>query len=464
MRWAVDRKYSAGFGLALVLLVTIGGLSYTSILRSRSTTRQTRQTQEALKQLGNTLSDIKDAEIGQRGYLLTGNEHYLKPYETTILKIDSDVVELERIAINDPLQRQEIAELSRLLPQKKTELEAIVHLYRTEGFEAALRMVKTNRGNDLMARIRQVFSQLSGQERLLLEENIRNEDLADDQTTFFIIGGVLLEALVLSAIFLKLNQLYQSAQAQVQELEQLNQLKDDFLSTVSHELRTPMSSIKMATHMLEVSLKRLDLLKDDTSVINRYVKILREEGEREIALINDLLDLARIDAATEPLTLTTIALQVYIPHVIDPFIERTRQHQQHLVVQIPDALPACTTDLSYLERILTELLHNACKYTPDGETITVSAQAIGEALELCVSNSGVEIPTVECDRIFDKFYRIPNSDPWKHGGTGLGLALVKKLTTHLGGTIHAKSGNGQTTLILGLRGCLKRFERLEPLI
>ncbi len=253
------------------------------------------------------------------------------------------------------------------------------------------------------------------------------------------------------AIALRQAYAYQAAQAQVQALERLTQLKDDFLSTVSHELRTPMSSIKMATQMLEVSLQPLGVLDDATSAISRYFHILREEGKRELSLINDLLDLTRLDAGTEPLQLTTIALQYYLPHLAESFIERTQQQQQHLVLQIPDDLPDCTTDLPYLERIVTELLHNACKYTPAGETITVSAQATTETWELCVSNTGVEIPATEYERIFDKFYRIPNNDPWKHGGTGLGLALVKKLTACLGGQIHVESGNGQTTFVLTFR-------------
>ena len=252
-----------------------------------------------------------------------------------------------------------------------------------------------------------------------------------------------------TAIALRQSHLYQAAQAQVKELERLSQLKDDFLSTVSHELRSPMSSIKMATQMLEISLQDLGVLVgDESNAINRYLKILHEEGQREVNLINDLLDLARLDAGTEPLNLTTIALQFYIPHLAEPFIERTRQQQQQLVIQIPDDLPNFTTDLPYLGRILTELLHNACKYTPAGETITVSVQLAAAVLEIRVGNAGVEIPAAECDRIFDKFYRIPNSDPWKHGGTGLGLALVKKLTERLGGHIHVESDRGQTTFIL----------------
>jgi PAS domain S-box-containing protein len=250
------------------------------------------------------------------------------------------------------------------------------------------------------------------------------------------------------AIALRQSRLYQAAQAQVQALERLNQLKDDFLSTVSHELRTPLSNMNMAIQMLEISLQPLGVLDDATNALNRYLKILREEGNRELALINDLLDLARLDAETEPLTLTTMALQSYLPHVAEPFIARTQQQQQHLSWHLPDDLPDFTTDLPYLERLLTELLHNACKYTPAGGTITVSAQALAAGLELRISNTGVEIPATEYERIFDKFYRIPNSDPWKHGGTGLGLALVKKLTGSLGGQIGVESGGDQTTFVL----------------
>jgi signal transduction histidine kinase len=220
--------------------------------------------------------------------------------------------------------------------------------------------------------------------------------------------------------------------------------------------------MKMAIQMLDISLRPLGVLDDAANAINRYLRILREEGKRELALINDLLDLARLEAETEVLTLTSVTLQDYMPHLTESFLERTQQQQQHLVCQMPDDLPAFTTDLPYLERILTELLQNACKYTPTGGTITMSAQATPAALELRVSNTGVEIPATECERIFDKFYRIPNNDPWKHGGTGLGLALTKKLTESLGGQIHVESGGGQTTFVLTFGSSSAAADKADP--
>jgi signal transduction histidine kinase/CheY-like chemotaxis protein len=256
------------------------------------------------------------------------------------------------------------------------------------------------------------------------------------------------------AIALRQSRLCQSAQSQVTELERLNQLKDDFLSTVSHELRTPMANIKMAIQMLEITLFR-DRPDENTLLPNlpRYFEILRNESEREISLIDKLLNLSRLDTGTEPLVLSTIDLKIWVNYAIRPFIKQIHDQQQRLELDISDQLPRLITDLSCLERILTELVSNACKYTPSGETITIFAKMITlpseqgntERLLLGVSNTGVEVDPKELAHIFDKFYRIPKHDPWKHGGMGLGLALVQRLVTQLGATIQVESFARQMT-------------------
>lgn len=134
-----------------------------------------------------------------------------------------------------------------------------------------------------------------------------------------------------------------------------------------------------------------------------------------------------------------------ISPIVESFAERAQTQQQSLETQVSTDLPALITDASKLERILTELLHNASKYTPAGERIIITAKAELNFLRLQVSNSGVEISTTELARIFDKFYRIPNNDSWKHGGTGLGLALVRKLVERLGGTIEATASQRWTS-------------------
>lgn len=274
------------------------------------------------------------------------------------------------------------------------------------------------------------------------------------------------------AIALRQSRLYQASQAQVEELERLSQLKDDFLSTVSHELRTPMSNIKMATQMLEIGIEQIGL-DHERDRITRYLQILRDECQRETNLINDLLDLSRLDSGSDSLMLQCLSLQYWLPHIADVFTERVHAHQQRLIIDIADDLPPLTTDFTYLEQVLMELLHNACKYTPAHKTIRVTAQCVGcqassnglglnysaaEKIQISVANSGVEIPASELKHVFDKFYRVPNNDPWRHGGTGLGLALVKKRIERLQGNIIATSENNWTTFIIQLP---QQIESLE---
>ncbi|MBD2742016.1 GAF domain-containing protein [Coleofasciculus sp. FACHB-1120] len=245
------------------------------------------------------------------------------------------------------------------------------------------------------------------------------------------------------AIAIRQARLYQASLAQVQELEKLNQLKDDFLSTVSHELRTPIANMKMAIQMLKVS--------PPGERTQRYLQILQAECNRETELINDLLDLQRLAAASYPSFLATaIDLPEWLPNIVESFRSRIQEREQILQVDIPSDLPILVSELASLERILAELLNNACKYTPPGERIKVTARATSAMMQIKVSNFGVEIPPEELPRIFDKFYRIPRTDRWKQGGTGLGLALVQKLTQHLGGILRVRSASDETTFTLEL--------------
>lgn len=274
------------------------------------------------------------------------------------------------------------------------------------------------------------------------------------------------------AIALRQARLHAAMQAQVHELERLNQLKDDFLSTISHELRSPMTSIKMAVQMLSAIFGVVNgetVLNSHTEVsLNQfhyakavhYLQILNDECKRETNLINDLLDLTRLEAETAPVIVEAEILQDWLSTIVSRFEERAQRQQQQLSLRLLPNLTSVNVDLVLLERVLAELLQNACTFTPTGETITVSAQTehtisptengTFSALVMTVSNTGVELSESDRASIFDKFYRIPNSDPWKHGGTGLGLAVVKRLVEWMGGSIEVSSENNQVCFTLKL--------------
>lgn len=252
------------------------------------------------------------------------------------------------------------------------------------------------------------------------------------------------------AIAIRQARLYQAAQVQVAELAKVNQLKDDFLCTVSHELRTPITTIKMTLQMLEVIFERPISLEEKHNATIDYLPILQNHCDEEIKLIDDLLTLQQLEAGEEPLLVEVIDIKTWLPQMVEPFIEDLKKRRQALYLDLPEDLPMLISNVFCLERILTELLTNACKYTPDGEKINISVHLKLKSIQFKVTNTGVEIPASELPRIFDKFYRIPHTDRWKHGGTGLGLALVKRLAEHLAGAIWVESSQDITCFMVEL--------------
>jgi PAS domain S-box-containing protein len=246
------------------------------------------------------------------------------------------------------------------------------------------------------------------------------------------------------AIAIRQARLFQAAQAQVTVLEEVNRLKDDFLNTVSHELRTPISNMKMTIHLLKNN--------STPERQQRYFDILQSECDREIDLINDLLDLQRLEAAHHPLAMDAIDLNAFLLTITEPFHSRLGTCQQIFSFQVPPDLPMVITDKVSLERIFAELLNNACKYTAAEGKVMMAVELAPTSqpeLQCCIRNQA-EIPTAELPRIFEKFYRVPDGDRRNQGGTGLGLALVRRLAEQMGGTIAVESAEGWTTFTVRL--------------
>ncbi|AFZ02132.1 PAS domain-containing sensor histidine kinase [Calothrix sp. PCC 6303] len=241
------------------------------------------------------------------------------------------------------------------------------------------------------------------------------------------------------------------------EIHSLHRLKEEFLSTVSHELRTPLTNMKMAIQMLNITLKLQADASTDTAgktpekvKASRYFQILNNECDREINLINNFLDLQKLDTDAKPVVLETIRVKPWLNRVVELFQARNPNLHSPLHLNIPDLVTPLICDPFSLERILVELLTNAYRFSPPDSQVIISATLKCRTIQFQVTNTGVEINAKQLKMIFDKFYRIPSTDPWKQGGTGLGLALVQKLTNYLGGSIDVESGGNLTRFILEL--------------
>jgi PAS domain S-box-containing protein len=222
---------------------------------------------------------------------------------------------------------------------------------------------------------------------------------------------------------------------------EVDRMKSQFVSLVSHELRTPLTSIKgYVDLMLEGDAGDL---KDEQQ---EYLTIVKNNADRLVALINDLLDVSRIDAGRIELRLSTVDLQLLINGVAMTFRRQIEAKDQLLSIDLPDDLPTIRADADRVTQILTNLVSNAYKYTPQHGKIVVAACVEGDNVRVDVRDTGIGLTEEEQGKLFERFFRAKNNATVRVGGTGLGLSIARSLVEMHGGEISVKSepGRGST--------------------
>jgi hypothetical protein len=213
-------KLIGGLGLALAVLAAVGAVMYRSTNRLVETTDLALQSQQALNALGTVQSDMKDAETGQRGYLLTGNEQYLEPYRMALKKVTQDLGQLRQTVTDAPGQRQQLQRLESLLADKLAELKQTVALRQRGDREAALRVVQTNQGQQLMDQIRKVIQEMELAENELLGQRSEAANAEARQAILTLSFGVFLNLVILGLVSLLIHREMARRKRVEQELKQ----------------------------------------------------------------------------------------------------------------------------------------------------------------------------------------------------------------------------------------------------
>ena len=252
---------------------------------------------------------------------------------------------------------------------------------------------------------------------------------------------------------LKSATLYQEIIETNAKLEKLERLKSEFISIVSHELRTPLTSIKNS----------LDILMsgrcgDITSSADKFLSMAMRNVQRLSGIINDLLDLSKIEAGKMDFNFAPVNINTVIDYVKTALSEVAKSKGLNLITEETENLPEITADSQRLEQVLTNLVSNAIKFTPENKTIKISSSIInskdikineyfkdsiklsdGDYVEVCVADEGIGIAEKDLLHAFDKFAQIENSLSRKAGGTGLGLPIAKQLLEAHNGAIWCDS-------------------------
>jgi two-component system phosphate regulon sensor histidine kinase PhoR len=226
----------------------------------------------------------------------------------------------------------------------------------------------------------------------------------------------------------------------VSEIRRLETLRKDFVANVSHELRTPITAVRSAVDTLRLTLS------DDPDASERFVDIIDRNAQRLGALVEDLLDLSRIESKEYRPEAAPVALRAVSEQVLTLLRPRIEEKRFEVRNEIASELPPVRADRKGLEQVFTNLLDNAIKYCGPGTRICLRAARNGNTFRIEVADTGPGIEPRHLPRLFERFYRVDSGRSRDMGGTGLGLSIVKHLVEAMGGTIGVDStpGKGST--------------------
>lgn len=224
------------------------------------------------------------------------------------------------------------------------------------------------------------------------------------------------------------------------QVEEANRMKSQFLSNMSHELRTPLNSVMALSRVL--IMQSSEKLSEEEM---KYLEIIERNGRHLLELINDILDLSKIESGKMDIVVTHFSLPLVVDAIIESVLPMAASKGVDLKAEIPAAFPDLKSDKTRVHQILQNIIGNAVKFTERGSVI-VSFRAEGDICYVDVRDTGIGIPEDQLHKIFEEFCQVDGTSSRKYQGTGLGLTIAKKSAELLGGDIHISSVLGQGSL------------------
>jgi signal transduction histidine kinase len=471
-----ERILAAG----LLLAVVGAGVFALLLYNLRDANNAARKPEEAIAAASLLETLVLDLETGQRGFVITGQPRFLEPWRAALVALPEQEAVLERLARNDPRQEATARAITRAVRSYvDSYARPLIATARRNRAKAEL-MVAAGAGKRRVDAMRGQLATFSAAENGLAATRRAHASSAATLTIavgaaglvgilllILLLAGYLTRAIVVPARRLSeaavlltrgdlsvrvpvtgtteiaelgrafnemADKLEESRDEVARQTAAAEQTKSELVATVSHELRTPLASVVGYTELL--------LTKDvDAETRARYLEIVHREALRLTELIDDFLDLQRIEAGGFSLQQQPIELGGLLRKQVE--LASGQNPGSELRLTVPDRPLTVLGDSGRIDQAIRNLLSNAIKYSPNGDAIDVTAVATSGFVRVSVRDRGLGIPVSGQQYVFGKFFRADSSDTREIGGTGLGLALCKELVEAQGGRIGFESVEGE---------------------
>ncbi len=469
MKISLDALVGLGFVLSLLILAVIGFLSYHSLSEFIDTAQSVENSHTLIEKLDDLTTEVGDVESASRGFVMSGDDLYLEPYYSALNEVNSTLQQIRELS-SGTAQEVMVRQIEALCSEKLDHSRQLVQLRRQDGIKAASRLFLTGTGHEMMDRLRAKIDEMGSIAKGALKRRSAAAQVRGRNAIRALFIGMLLSFSILSSIYYQLHREIvrrRSSEREIQslnsdlerrieertvrlaelnkelaqrneELARANHLKSEFLARMSHELRTPMNAI----------IGFSDLLAEEpegplNEEYRRYIKHINEGARHLLQLINDILDLSKIEAGRLELFPTGFRAAEALEEVMS--VIRPLAQIKHIVIENRVAANVqINADRTRFKQVLYNLLSNAVKFTPEKGRVWIEALNSGERVFFTVADTGNGIAPEEHENIFNEFHQVAKTTRGVKEGTGLGLAITRRLIEMHGGSIsvESKPGNG----------------------
>jgi signal transduction histidine kinase/DNA-binding response OmpR family regulator len=457
MAWLLERQMKAGFALALAVLLMLGGVTYRSSQSFVRASRMVDHTNEVLQHVARLYVPVQSVHVAARDYGLTGQERYLAQVEGHIQGVYDELATIQALTADNPEQQQRVERINKRLDARF----GAVRRFLREAHDGEDRNIVAREFVDRVDKMETalpLIREMPEEELRLLGERTARQRSSVQATIglsavlMLLIAGLLATVYVLVArdsatrrlsaeALSRLNQELEQANRELtirnEEIQHANKMKSRFLASMSHELRTPLNAIIGFSELLD---------SETAGAVNekqkRFLGHIRTGARHLLQLINDILDLAKVEAGQLQIfpedAMMRDLLSEILP-IVGPMAALKKITLEHPFASEPVAVHA---DRIRLKQVIYNLLSNAIKFTPEGGTVRITAAEDGERYRFAVIDTGVGIRPEDQELIFEEFRQVSESTKGVREGTGLGLAITRRLVEQHGGTLSVESSYG----------------------